>query len=195
MKKIILGLALSLSTLVGAQTLVENKINFEQVKALRERTEAKELTKEGITHYASSQGVIVKIGDKFKINRPEGGAKTFVSISNKPTGMDMLSSTGFNATVNTSMSNTEILIKSIALVGTKKLGFKAVAELATCGTCNNLLVDIELAIETKEIRTNGITKEEAIAKLKQTKELLDLGMVKQEDFDKLKAELTPIIIN
>ncbi|MFT4972937.1 MAG: hypothetical protein ACI9JY_002143, partial [Saprospiraceae bacterium] len=59
----------------------------------------------------------------------------------------------------------------------------------------NLLVDIELAIETKEIRTNGMTKAEAIAKLKETKDLLDLGIVKQEDFDKLRAELTPIITN
>lgn len=68
------------------------------------------------------------------------------------------------------------------------------AELETCGTCNNLLVDIELAIETKEIRSNGMTKEEAIAKLKESKDLLDLGMIKQEEFDKLKAELTPIIM-
>ena len=39
-----------------------------------------------------------------------------------------------------------------------------------------------------------MTKEEAIAKLKETKELLDLGMIKQEDYDKLKLELTPIIM-
>jgi hypothetical protein len=69
------------------------------------------------------------------------------------------------------------------------------AELATCGVCNNLLVDIELAIESKEVRTNGMTREEAIVKLKETKDLLDLGLVKQDDYDKLKTELTPIIIN
>lgn len=40
----------------------------------------------------------------------------------------------------------------------------------------------------------GLTREEAIAKLKETKDLLDLGMIKQEDFDKLKAELTPTIM-
>jgi hypothetical protein len=93
------------------------------------------------------------------------------------------------------MNNTEITIKSLFITGLRKLGFKSMAELATCGTCNNLLVDIEMAIETKEIRTNGITKEEAIAKLKETRDLLDLGIVKQEDFDKLKTELTLIIIN
>jgi hypothetical protein len=40
----------------------------------------------------------------------------------------------------------------------------------------------------------GLTREEAIAKLKEAKDLLDLGIIKQEDFDKLKAKLTPKII-
>ncbi|RTZ02517.1 hypothetical protein EKM02_03115 [Flavobacterium sp. RSP49] len=195
MKKIILVFALALSTIAFAQTtLVDNQVNFEQVKALKEKAEAKVLTKDGISQYTASNSAVIKIGDKFRINRPEGGAKTFVSIQNKPTVMDMLGNSGFNSTVNTSMSNTEITIKTLFIAGTRKLGFKTMAELATCGTCNNLIVDIELAIETKEIRTNGMTKEEAIAKLKETKDLFDLGIVKQEDFDKLKAELTPIII-
>lgn len=195
MKKIILVFALALSTIAFAQTtLVDNEVNFEQVKALKEKAEAKVLTKDGISQYTASNAALIKIGDKFRINRPEGGAKTFVSIQNKPTVMDMLGNSGFNSTVNTSMSNTEITIKTLFVAGTRKLGFKTMAELATCGTCNNLIVDIELAIETKEIRTNGMTKEEAIAKLKETKDLFDLGIVKQEDFDKLKAELTPIII-
>jgi hypothetical protein len=107
----------------------------------------------------------------------------------------MLSSSSFNANVDTSMSNTEITIKSLYVNGTRKLGYRMMAELATCGTCNNLLVDVELAMESKEIRTNGVTREEAITKLKESKDLLDLGIVNQEDYDKLKAELTPIIIN
>lgn len=196
MKKIILSIALMLAANSFAQTTpVENPINFEQVKILKEKSEAKELTKEGITQYTASNGAVIKIADKFRLNRPEGGSKTFVSIQNKPTVMNMLGNSGFISTVNTSMSNTEITIKTIYIIGSRKLGFKAMAELATCGTCNNLIVDIELAIESKEVRTNGMTREEAIAKLKETKDLLDLGLVKQEDYDKLKTELTPIIIN
>jgi hypothetical protein len=34
------------------------------------------------------------------------------------------------------------------------------AELATCGTCNNLLVDIELAIETNKGSGMRMTKTE-----------------------------------
>lgn len=196
MKRIILGLALVLSTISIAQsTLAENPINYEQVKALKEKIEAKELTKDGITQYTASNGAVIKLGDKFRLNRPEGGSKTFVSIQNKPTVMDMMGNKNYSSTVDTSMSNTEITIKTIYVIGSRKLGFKSMAELATCGVCNNLLVDIELAIESKEVKTNGMTKDEAIVKLKETKDLLDLGLIKQEDYDKLKTELTPIIIN
>lgn len=196
MKRIVLGLALILSSISIAQTaLVENPINYEQVKALKEKIEAKELTKDGITQYTASNGAVIRLGDKFRLNRPEGGSKTFVSIQNKPTVLDMMGNSNYSSTVNTSMSNTEITIKTLYILGSRKLGFKSMAELATCGTCNNLLVDIELAIEAKEVRTNGMTRDEAIAKLKETKDLLDLGLVKQEDYDKLKAELTAIIIN
>ena len=38
-----------------------------------------------------------------------------------------------------------------------------------------------------------MTREEAIAKLKESKDLLDLDMISQEEYDALKLELTPII--
>lgn len=195
MKKIILTsvLAFALSITTFAQTtLIDNPINFEQIKAIKERSEVKEITKEGITQYTASNGAVIKIGDKFRINRPEGGSKTFVSIQNKPTIADAFGS-NFNSVVNTSMSNTEITIKRLFVSGTRKLGFKTMAELATCGTCNNLLVDVELAIETKEIRTNGMTSEDAIALLKAEKEKLDLGIITQKEFDEKKAELIKYI--
>ena len=196
MKRIILGLALILSTISIAQTqLVENAINYEQVKVLKERTEARELSKDGITQYTASNGAVIKLGDKFRLNRPEGGSKTFVSIQNKPTVMDMMGNKNYSSTVDISMSNTEITIKTLYIFGSRKLGFKSMAELATCGVCNNLIVDIELAIESKEVRTNGMTRDEAIAKLKESKDLLDLGLVKQDDYDKLKTELTTIIMS
>jgi hypothetical protein len=39
-----------------------------------------------------------------------------------------------------------------------------------------------------------MSREQAIAKLKEAKDLVDLGMMSKEDFEKLKVELTPIII-
>ena len=38
-----------------------------------------------------------------------------------------------------------------------------------------------------------MNRQEAIAKLKESKDLLDLGIINQQEYDKLKAELTPII--
>tara|TARA_B110000046_G_scaffold129722_1_gene136231 strand:- start:53 stop:745 length:693 start_codon:yes stop_codon:yes gene_type:complete len=43
-------------------------------------------------------------------------------------------------------------------------------------------------------KTSGLTKEKAIAKLKELKELLELEVITQEDYDKEKAILTPIIL-
>ena len=40
----------------------------------------------------------------------------------------------------------------------------------------------------------AMTREEAITKLKEQKDLLDLGMITKEQFDKVKLELTPIIM-
>ena len=195
MKKLILGALLLLSTLSFGQTdtIKSKSISFDEVKSIKEKSEMKLINKNGISQYVASNNITIKVGDKFRLSRPEGGSKTFISITNKPTVMDAMGG-NFNPTVSTSMSNTEIEIKTLYIYGTPKLGFKTWAILKTCGTCNDLLVDIELAIETKEIRLSGMTKEDAILKLKESKELLDLGMIKQEEFDKLKTELAPIIL-
>jgi len=38
-----------------------------------------------------------------------------------------------------------------------------------------------------------MTREEAIAKLKEAKDLFDLDMMSQDEYDALRKELTPII--
>ena len=40
-----------------------------------------------------------------------------------------------------------------------------------------------------------MNRQEAIAKLKEAKDLVDLGMMSEDDFEKLKAEVQPIIMN
>lgn len=63
------------------------------------------------------------------------------------------------------------------------------------GANNRTIIDIEMAISTGEVvnPNAALTREQAIAKLKEAKDLVDLGLMTQEDYDKLKAELTPII--
>lgn len=57
------------------------------------------------------------------------------------------------------------------------------------------VMDTELAIESGEIllKNRKMTREEAIAKLKEAKELMEIDMMSKEEFEELKIELTPII--
>lgn len=57
------------------------------------------------------------------------------------------------------------------------------------------VMDTELAIESGEIllKNRKMTREEAVAKLKEAKELMEIDMMTKEEFEELKKELTPII--
>jgi len=59
------------------------------------------------------------------------------------------------------------------------------------------VMDTELALESGEIllKNRKMTRDEAIAKLKEAKELTEIEMMTKEEFDKLKKELAPIIMN
>ncbi len=59
------------------------------------------------------------------------------------------------------------------------------------------VMDSELAIESGEIllKNRKMTREEAIAKLKEAKELMEIDMMSKENFEELKKELAPIITN
>jgi type IV pilus biogenesis protein CpaD/CtpE len=63
-----------------------------------------------------------------------------------------------------------------------------------CSLCPQYYINLEEAFASKELKSLGMSREEAIAKLKEAKDLVDLGMMSKEDFEKLKAELTPLII-
>lgn len=62
---------------------------------------------------------------------------------------------------------------------------------------NMSVLDYEKSILAGEIKSLNapMTREEAIAKLKESKDLLDLGILKDSVYQKLKQELTPIIMN
>jgi len=59
------------------------------------------------------------------------------------------------------------------------------------------VMDTELAIESGEVllKNRKMTRDEAIAKLKEAKDLMDIEMMTREKFEELKKELTPIISN
>jgi hypothetical protein len=63
------------------------------------------------------------------------------------------------------------------------------------GGNNRTITDIEMALNTGEIvnPNAAMSREQAIAKLKESKDLLDLGLISQEEYETLKSKLTPII--
>ena len=60
-----------------------------------------------------------------------------------------------------------------------------------CGKCGEDFVQTPI---TKEVETS-ITKTEALKKLHEAKEHLELELITQDDYDKLKNELSPIIMS
>jgi len=94
------------------------------------------------------------------------------------------------------LSDKKVVVDKLKTYGTKKSGFKMYAHFKGYGLVP-VLIDYDTALELGEIKNPKIklTKEQAISKLKETKELLDLGVITQADYDKLKSELTPLILN
>ena len=63
-----------------------------------------------------------------------------------------------------------------------------------CALCPQYYINLEEAMATGEIQSFGMTREQAIAKLKEAKDLVDLGLMTKEAFEKLKEELSKIIL-
>jgi len=64
------------------------------------------------------------------------------------------------------------------------------------GAANRTIFDLAKAIEIGEVINlkAAMTKEQAIALLKEKKELFDLGLLDEAEYQKVKEELTPIIV-
>ena len=103
-----------------------------------------------------------------------------------------------------SMQNTMTVVREIRLYhkGSKKKPLNVVLVLGepndrAFGANKYLSVlDTENAYQIGEIRLANrlMTREEAIAKLKESKDLLDLGLMTQEEYEAIKEKLTPIIM-
>jgi len=138
--------------------------------------------------YVAKDGHTYKIGDTLKIGRPSSN-KTFAFIQ---------SGNGiFNpvAAADASVSGNNTIIRKIYVGGTKRAGFSIYFNSkGVCGICPQYYINAEQAFETKELKSFGLSREDAIAKLKEQKDLLDLGLITKEQFDRIKEELTPIIM-
>ncbi|WGF93984.1 hypothetical protein [Aequorivita marisscotiae] len=132
---------------------------------------------------------ITKIGDSLKV-----GDTLTIGIPNSDLGFTYISQGGQR--VSNTLADKKVVVDKLKTYGTKKNGYKLYAHFKGYGLIP-VLIDYDTALEVGEIKNPNrkLTKEEAIAKLKEAKELLELGVITQADYDKLKSEMTPLILN
>lgn len=173
MKNLITGTLILLTAFAFSQTVTEKEIS-ESIKR----------PKSDFTEYIASNGESFKIGQTVTINQPSGNSNTFQYIS-REIGLQVYET-------STDANNTETELLKFRVFGTKKSGWK-VALILKSGDAWRYVVETEQALTYKELKSSVLSREEAIAKLKEAKDLLDLDLMTQEEYDALRKKLTPII--
>ncbi len=136
--------------------------------------------------YVSKDGSVYKVGDKIQFGTPSGTNGKFVTIQN----VDIM---GTISVVGAEAINTSAEIKKIRVYGTKRAGYKVSFQTKGLTGIDNYILYIEDAIQVGEIKSFGMTSDEALTELKKAKDKLELGLITQEEFDKLKTELSKFI--
>ena len=180
MKKVLL---LAILATVSIAAIAQKKISHEEMKTFTKGA----FDAADFDEYTAADGHVYKIGDTLKIGRPSSN-KTFAFIDE---GSALVAPTPTTA----GSSGTNSIIKRIYVTGTKRAGFRIYfIGKGICGMCPQYYINAEEAMAVGELKSFGMSRDEAIAKLKEQKDLLDLGMITKEQFEKTKAELTPIIM-
>src|SRR5450759_104461 len=116
--------------------------------------------------YVSKDGSVYKIGDKIKIGVPSSN-KTFAFISEGDGILISMSS----LTARSSGQETEI--KRMHIEGSKRTGFFVMIRSKGLTGLANYSIQLENAIETGEVKSFGMTSDEALSELQQSKDKLE----------------------
>lgn len=138
------------------------------------------------TSYIAKDGAVYKIGDRLRIGVPSSN-KTFAFITEGDGLMIPIS----NLTAASSGQESEI--KKIWVVGNKRAGLSVSFRTKGITGLSNYTIQIENAIATGEVKSFGLTSDEALAELKKAKDKLDLGLITQQKYDSLKTALSKYI--
>lgn len=143
---------------------------------------------------SQSRSTSKKTYEFIKMGRPAGFGSVMTAMSGEAQIM-----------AENSLKNTTVIVNEMKAYhkGSKKKPLYVVMVLGEINGrafgINKYLsvMDTELAIESGEIllKNRKMTRDEAIAKLKEAKELMEIDMMTKEEFEKLKTELAPIIKN
>ncbi|MDW5288748.1 hypothetical protein [Formosa sp. PL04] len=131
---------------------------------------------------------LTKTGDSLKV-----GDTLTIGIPTSDLGFTYITQGGQR--VSNSLADKKVIVHKLKTYGSAKSGYKMYVLFKGYGI--NVFIDYDTALELGEINNPNkkLTKTEAINKLKEGKDLLDLELITQDDYDKLKSELTPLIIN
>jgi hypothetical protein len=144
-----------------------------------------ELSTKQFESYVSKDGTEFKVGGKVKMGLPSAQTSfAYVQHIDPLAGVSVL---GAN------YANREVEIKKIQVVGNLKKGYKVWVITNGGIALAKLYFDVEPAIQTKEIKGDGMSSDEALSQLKKAKDKLDLGLITQEEFSKLRTELSKYI--
>jgi hypothetical protein len=177
MKKIIFTITMLAFTFSNAQS-----ISFEVLSNASKRPKGK------ITEYVTSMGDTLKIGAKMKLGNPSNSNNSFVYILE-------LAAMGEPAQASIKAQGWESEILKLRIGGSKRMGYSIQVVSKTEMGFTRYYTQYEKALSVMEIATDKLTRTGAIAKLKEAKDLLDLEIITQEEYSKIKAEMTPLIIN
>jgi hypothetical protein len=143
---------------------------------------------------AQSRSTSTKTYEFIQMGRPAGFGSIMTAMNGDAQNM-----------ADNSLKNTTVIVNEIKTYhrGSKKKPLYVVMVLGEINGrafgINKYLsvMDTELAIESGEVllKNRKMTRDEAIAKLKEAKELMEVDMMSKEEFEELKIELAPIIKN
>jgi hypothetical protein len=90
-------------------------------------------------------------------------------------------------------SGQETEIKRIYVIGNKRAGYSVAFRTKGIIGLSNYSIQIENAIENREVKSFDRTSDEALVELKKDKDKLDLGLITKEEYELNKVELTKFI--
>jgi hypothetical protein len=176
MKKTILSLAV---VLLNATMLFSQQVDVADL-------ESATVTGGKFESYLSKDGTIYKVGDFLDIGLPSGTNGRFVLIQQIDIAGNIL-------VVGSQAINTHCEIKKIRVLGNKRQGYKVQFQTKGRTSIDNYFFNLEDAIVAGEIKSKGMTSDEAMKELKTAKDKLDLGLITQAEYDKIKADLIKYI--
>mgnify|MGYP001231884964 FL=1 len=155
-----------------------DRITFEEVQNVR---------KGSTLAYVTARGEVLEVGQTVTLGYPRAN-ECYDYIWQTPAGGALLTTYPLCAT----SANATVEIKKINF----RKGMTGMKTTKPEGMVYMLSVtNIDAALDTGELVSSILTRSQAIAKLKESKDLLDLGLMSESEYNQIKEELTPIIID